>query len=195
MNAITSEPTPAVSSTALPLDGLVVLVTGNITGMTRDEAKDAVVALGGTPAPGVSAKVNLIVLGEGAGISKTAKARLLSIAALPGDTFAALAANPHGWDGRPVGMTFVEHDAIDPDIDTTRVAASAEDRAHWVGMGVAYVDNPDAIDPANSPGIRQVRLICACGHHWMRPELFGDDSCPRPEVPVTTPPWRVLDAL
>lgn len=170
---------------ALPFEGMNVLVTGNVEGLTRDEAKAAVIALGGTPAPGVSAKVNLIVLGDGAGVSKTAKARMLAIPVLDGDTFAALAANPALLGRDSIGYTWDEYDALNPDEDdTARRPATADERAHWVAMGVTYVDNPDG-----GPGIRQVRLLCACGHHWMRAELFGDDTCPRPTVPVTTPPW------
>lgn len=174
----------APAETGLPFEGLIVLVTGNIDGLTRDEVKSAVTALGGTPAPGVSAKVNLIVLGDGAGVSKTAKARMLAIPVLDGDTFAALVANPTLLGRESLGYTWAEYDALDPDADQTRQPATAEERAHWVGMAVTYVDNP-----SGGPGIRQVRFICACGHHWMRPELFGDDTCPRPDQPVTTPPW------
>jgi hypothetical protein len=174
----------APSDTGLPFEGLVVLVTGNIAGLTRDEVKSAVTTLGGTPAPGISAKVNLIVLGEGAGVSKTAKARMLAIPVLDGDTFAALHANPALLGRESLGYTWDEYDALNPDESEVRVPATADERAHWVARAFTYVDNPDG-----GPGIRQVRFICACGHHWMRAEFDGDDACPRPAEPVTTPPW------
>lgn len=177
--------TALTSPAALPLSGLVVLVTGNIDGLTRDEARDAILALGGTPAPGVSAKVNLIVLGDGAGVSKTAKARMLNIPVLDGDTFAALAANPSLLDSASIGYTWDEHDALNPDESEVRLPATAEERAHWVAQATTYVPNPDG-----GPSIRQVRFICACGHRWMRADLFGDDACPRPDAPVTTSPWE-----
>lgn len=174
----------APSETGLPFDALVVLVTGNIDGLTRDEVKGAVTALGGTPAPGVSAKVNLIVLGEGAGVSKTAKARMLAIPVLDADTFAALVANPTLLGRESLGYTWAEYDALNPDENEIRQPATAEERAHWITQATTYVRDPDT-----DAVTRQVRFICACGHHWMRPELFGDDTCPRPDQPVTTPPW------
>ena len=172
------------SETGLPFEGLVVLVTGNIEGLTRDQVKAAVTALGGTPAPGVSAKVNLIVLGEGAGVSKIAKARMLAIPVLDGETFAALHADPALLARESLGYTWNEYDALNPDESEVRAPATADERAHWVARAFTYVDNPDG-----GPVIRQVRFICACGHHWMRAEFDGDDTCPRPAAPVTAPPW------
>lgn len=177
----------APATSGMPFEELVVLVTGNINGLTRDEAKDAVTALGGTPAPGVSAKVSLIVLGEGAGVSKTAKARMLAIPVLDADTFAALVANPALLGRESIGYTWDEYDALNPDddADETRRPATAEERAHWVAKAVTYIDNPTP----GGPGVRQVRFICACGHRWMRHDLDGDDTCPRPAVPHAESPW------
>lgn len=176
----------APATSGMPFEELVVLVTGNINGLTRDEAKDAVTALGGTPAPGVSAKVSLIVLGEGAGVSKTAKARMLAIPVLDADTFAALITNPTLLGRESIGYTWDEYDASNPDEeDQGRRPATADERAHWVARAFTYIDNP----VPGGPGIRQVRFSCACGHHWMRAEFDGDDACPRPTIPDTTPPW------
>lgn len=173
------------SESGQPFEGLVVLVTGNVEGLTRDEAKAGVSALGGIPAPGVSAKVNLLVLGEGAGVSKTAKARMLAIPVLDADTFAALVANPTLLGRDSIGYTWTEYDALNPDETEVRQPATAEERAHWVAQATTYVPNPDG-----GLAIRQVRFICACGHRWMRPELFGDDTCPRPDIPATVSPWE-----
>lgn len=171
----------------LPLAGLTVLVTGSIDNLSRDQAREAITTLGGTPAPGVSRKVDLVVLGEGAGLSKSAKARAFQIPVLPGDAFGALAANPERWDQAPVGMTFAAYDAqsVVPDEPTYPIV----DRDHWVAKGAGHVIGPDGTSR------RQVRLMCACGHHWMRDTLWGPDACPQPVRPITTPPWHDTEYL
>lgn len=165
----------------LPLTGRTVLVTGTVADLSRDEARTAIETLGGTAAAGVTQKVDLIVLGEGAGISKTSKARALNVAVLPPALFVALAADPTGWDGTRLGITFDEWDAANPEQAPEPVRVS--DRAHWVAKAVVHIPAPDGTIQ------RQVRMICACGHHWMRPALFGNDTCPRPTAPVTAAPW------
>lgn len=175
-------------SNPLPLDGRTVLVTGTLTDLTRDQARDAVTALGGQPVASVTRSVDLVVLGEGAGHSKTAKAHALRILVLPGETFAALVADPTSWDGQPLGMTFADYDAHHGEPEAT-VSAVDPNRDHWVGKVTHYLPGPDG------PNTRQVRLRClGCGHRWMRAELFGDDNCPRPEVPDTSAPWERVDA-
>lgn len=96
------EPTGAVPDAgpgepaALPLraaDGtpLRVVVTGAIPGLTRTEGNEAVERLGGTSSGSVSARTDLVVVGEGAG-SKAAKATELGIRIMPAEEFAALLA-------------------------------------------------------------------------------------------------------
>lgn len=167
-----------------PFAGRTVLVTGNVDGLTREQVKDAIVDLGGTAASGVTGKVDLVILGDGAGLSKTAKARALRIPVMSGESFGELVANPHGWDGQRLGVTFEDWDAsVDPDPEPP---APKVDRNHWVAKAVGYVRNTEG------KVVREVRLQCACGHLWMRTALWGDDSCPRPEVPVTVAPWKVV---
>jgi DNA ligase (NAD+) len=68
-----------------------VVVTGAIPGLSRDEGHAAVERLGGTTAGSVSAKTDLVVVGEGAG-SKAAKAEQLGIRIMPATEFAELLA-------------------------------------------------------------------------------------------------------
>jgi DNA ligase (NAD+) len=58
--------------------GRTIVLTGSLSGMTRDEAKASIIALGGKVAGSVSKKTSLVVYGENAG-SKLQKARDLGI--------------------------------------------------------------------------------------------------------------------
>ena len=60
------------------LEGLTVVVTGNVPGYTRESAQLAVEARGGKATSSVSKKTDLVVAGAGAG-SKLAKAQALGI--------------------------------------------------------------------------------------------------------------------
>lgn len=60
-------------STSGPLAGQTFLLTGRLNNMTRPEAEDALVRLGGTIATGVSKNLSHLIVGEDAG-SKLAKA-------------------------------------------------------------------------------------------------------------------------
>lgn len=62
----------------LPLQGMTVVLTGSLSQMTRDEAGDWVLALGGKTSGSVSAKTSLVVAGEAAG-SKLDKAKALGV--------------------------------------------------------------------------------------------------------------------
>lgn len=58
------------------LEGLTVVVTGSLEGFSRDSAKEAIIARGGTASGSVSRRTDVVVVGENAG-SKEAKAREL----------------------------------------------------------------------------------------------------------------------
>ncbi|KHL08998.1 UNVERIFIED_CONTAM: NAD-dependent DNA ligase LigA [Mumia flava] len=71
------------------LEGLTIVVTGSLTGFTRDEAKEAVLARGGKAAGSVSKKTSFVVVGEAAG-SKAAKAEELGVPVLDEQGFVDL---------------------------------------------------------------------------------------------------------
>ncbi|WP_217709617.1 BRCT domain-containing protein [Amycolatopsis sp. Hca4] len=85
----------ADTAAVLPLrkpDGspMRVVVTGAVPGLkNRDEGNQAVERLGGTPSGSVSAKTDLVVVGEGSG-GKADKAAQLGIRILPAQGLADL---------------------------------------------------------------------------------------------------------
>jgi DNA ligase (NAD+) len=82
---------PAVAPTSLPLQNMTVVLTGTLSGLSRDEAGDWIRALGGRVTGSVSAKTNLVVAGEAAG-SKLEKALELGIRVMDEMEFLALIA-------------------------------------------------------------------------------------------------------
>ncbi|MDI6766289.1 MAG: NAD-dependent DNA ligase LigA [Bacteroidota bacterium] len=60
------------------LAGKTFLLTGTLTNMSRDQAKEVIEELGGKVAPNISKKVNILIVGEDAG-SKLDKAKKLKI--------------------------------------------------------------------------------------------------------------------
>lgn len=78
------------------LEGLSIVVTGSLTGFSRDEAKEAIVARGGKAAGSVSKKTAYVVAGDSPG-SKYDKAVELGVPILDEDGFARLLEN--GPDG------------------------------------------------------------------------------------------------
>jgi DNA ligase (NAD+) len=71
------------------LDGLSIVVTGSLTGFSRDEAKDAILARGGKAAGSVSKKTAYVVAGDAPG-SKYDKAIELGVPVLDEDGFRRL---------------------------------------------------------------------------------------------------------
>ncbi len=87
-----------------PLAGRTVVLTGTLSGMTRDEAARAVREAGGAASGTVSGKTGCVVAGEAPGAAKIGKARKLGIAVIDEAAFLALlgvkppAAARHGDD-------------------------------------------------------------------------------------------------
>jgi DNA ligase (NAD+) len=71
------------------LEGLTIVVTGSLSGFSRDEAKEAITARGGKASSSVSKKTGFVVAGEAAG-SKLDKAHSLGVPVLDEDGFRAL---------------------------------------------------------------------------------------------------------
>lgn len=84
-----TETDPQARSAGGVLDGLTVVLTGTLPGMTRDEAKDALTALGASVSGSVSKKTSFVVVGADAG-SKHDKAVSLGVAVVEGADFPAL---------------------------------------------------------------------------------------------------------
>ena len=78
------------------LEGLSIVVTGSLTGFSRDDAKEAIVARGGKAASSVSKKTAYVVAGDSPG-SKYDKAVELGVPILDEDSFRRLLEN--GPDG------------------------------------------------------------------------------------------------
>ena len=74
------------------LTGLTIVVTGSLTGFSRDEAKEAIMARGGKAAGSVSKKTDFVVAGDAPG-SKYDKAIELGVPVLDEDGFRALLAD------------------------------------------------------------------------------------------------------
>lgn len=72
-----------------PLSGLTFVVTGSLSGFTRDEVKDYIIRYGGRVLSSVSKKLDYLVAGEDAG-SKLEKARQLGIKIISEEELKAL---------------------------------------------------------------------------------------------------------
>jgi DNA ligase (NAD+) len=70
---------------------MAVVVTGTVPGLTRNEGNEAVEELGGKSSGSVSARTDLVIVGDGAG-SKADRARDFGIRILDADQFAELLA-------------------------------------------------------------------------------------------------------
>lgn len=134
------------------MDALRVVVTGDVPGMTRDAARDAVRRMGGQPLSTVTGSIDLLVVGAGAGASKLAKARGYGLRQLDAAQFAELAENPDRWDGQPLGEPAGEADAL-PDEAGALPAKPAATSAH-----------PASICAWTRDGAWRVVMTCRCGH-------------------------------
>ena len=72
-----------------PLDGKAIVLTGGLRTLTRDQAKDLVIRLGGRVVGSVSKKTDYVVVGEDAG-SKADDARRLGVPTLDEEAFLKL---------------------------------------------------------------------------------------------------------
>ena len=82
----------AVSGVQLPqnLVGKSIVVTGTLTGFSREQAEAAIVGRGGKSPGSVSAKTTAVVVGDNPGAAKLAKAEALGVPILDEQEFAEL---------------------------------------------------------------------------------------------------------
>lgn len=167
-SGLAPDPTTGPGSQPRPFEGLKVIVTGTVEGLSRDAAVAGIEALGGTPVGSISARTDLVVLGEGAGLSKTAKARTHNTPVIDAETFAGLVADPDTWDGQPLGEPIRDWEARnDPDPEPDPAATVPFEQRHLVGKAVVY-----------TPG-REVRMWClTCTHTWLGEDIHAAHTCP-----------------
>jgi DNA ligase (NAD+) len=79
-----------------PLDGVTVVLTGTLSGFTREEASEQLRALGAKVAGSVSARTHFVVAGAEAG-SKAEKAAALGVPVLDEAGLARVLAAPENW--------------------------------------------------------------------------------------------------
>jgi len=72
-----------------PLDGKAIVLTGGLSSLTRDQAKDLILRAGGRVTGSVSKKTDYVVVGEDPG-SKADDARRLGVTVLDEDGFLKL---------------------------------------------------------------------------------------------------------
>jgi len=94
------EGTPDGGEPARPFAGMTFVFTGTLKTMKREEAEEAVRALGGAASGSVSRKTRYVVAGEEAG-SKLARAQELGVAVLSEEEFRALL-DPTGYSSTSV---------------------------------------------------------------------------------------------
>ncbi len=87
-----TETDPSIPTEDGPLAGKTFVLTGTLSSMTRDEAKEKIVALGGKVTGSVSKKTDYVVYGEKAG-SKLTKAEKLGVETMNEGTFVNLLAS------------------------------------------------------------------------------------------------------
>jgi DNA ligase (NAD+) len=80
---------PGTGQDRQPLRGQIFVITGTLAGMSRDQAKERIEALGGKVSGSISARTNYLVCGESPG-SKLARANALGVAVLDEEGFVAL---------------------------------------------------------------------------------------------------------
>lgn len=136
----------------LPLDGEVVVITGDVPGMERSAAQQAARELGAKVVSSVTAACTLVVHGPGAGRSKLDKARVGGLRLLASDRFRDLAENPDSWDGGPLGEAADPGRDDDADRELPTSSARAAEPEHRLGT-----------TSASPGGVWTVFASCRCG--------------------------------
>jgi len=93
LKAVTKEKEQKKEKSEGPFTGKTFVITGTISGMTRKEAEEAVMALGGKVSSSVSKNTSVLVVGQDPG-SKLDRAKALGIQLMTGEEFKALLGRP-----------------------------------------------------------------------------------------------------
>lgn len=172
-----------------PLDGLTAIITGDVEGFSRHQINQLITVLGGKPVSSVSGRTGLVIIGEGAGVSKMHKTRTHGLTVIDADAFVTLALNPEAWDGQPIGEPISAWDARnsdEPEPEPVTVIPFSE--RHLVGKATSYPTDP------SGKIVRQVRMWCSkCGHKWLGESIHAEMVCPVDAygiTPVTEAPWQ-----
>ena len=131
------------TSVVRTLEGLTVVVTGSLETLSRDEAKEAILARGGKASGSVSKKTDVVVVGENAG-TKEARARELGVPILDEAGFARLLA-----EGAPAFRPEEQ-----PDEDDAGSGGGAASEAEGVAPGAGADGDPEPVEPALDRGAR-----------------------------------------
>ena len=86
---LASPASAATSGACTTSKGVTVVVNGSLTGFSRDEAREAILARGGKASGSVSKKTGFVVVGDSPG-SKADKAEQLGVPVLDEDAFRLL---------------------------------------------------------------------------------------------------------
>ena len=81
---------PQLLATSCQLKGLTFIITGTLSGMSREKAKEIIISLGGKVSESVSAKTNFVIVGEKPG-SKFDIAKKLGVKIISLDEFLDIA--------------------------------------------------------------------------------------------------------
>nr|WP_245614482.1 NAD-dependent DNA ligase LigA [Actinokineospora inagensis] len=126
------------------LEGLSIVVTGSLTGYSRDEAKESIVSRGGKASGSVSKKTAFVVVGDAPG-TKYDKAVQLKVPVLDEDGFRVLLTD--GPDAATTIATIGDPNA-DPDADADSTASTDPNTDTEPNAGA---DSNGGVDPTTGP--------------------------------------------
>lgn len=168
-----------------PLEGLTVLVTGTLPTLDRPRAHQVITALGGAPVASVSRGTGLVVLGDGAGLSKMEKIRTHNLRVVDGEEFEQLIEGRGAWTSPP-GIPCRDWEATRPDVADTDpvepVDATPMAQRHLLAKASVGVPGP------NGRSVTEHRVLCLkCGtvrRSGTRDAVLG--PCPNDPGPAGT---------
>lgn len=172
----------------LPFAGLTVLVTGDLPTLPRAKAQEKVVELGGKSVGSVSGSTGLVVIGEGAGVSKMAKVRQHDLLVLSGTDFEALlldpASHPAVIDASTtgnIGLPCSEWELDNTELDDSDIE---DDPSSGIPWSERHLVGQASAPPRDGARGVEYRLWCLkCNAKWVgtRSHESTYDGCPNDE--------------